>query len=338
MLGPEQLAAGERAEVEGDYVAAVAAYRAITAVSDEKLVAKAYFCLGRVSWRQGRYEAALAAFENARALAIRIGDDELHARIDNGIGVVFQSRGDHVGARRAWDSAEKRTTDSQLRAMILLNLGVIANIEGDFDEALNLYNRSYQISADKQDNASAMLALHNRGMVEADLRRWDDADLSFLAALEIATELGNKEMIAKALVNRSEVLVERGDLTAAIEHCDRALQIYSVVGDEVGRGEALRWRSHALGRGGDHAEAEPYALEALQIAMRAGARLLEAEAARDLGIIRGLRGDRAGGIKMLQRALAIFTELGAKREAREVGLLLERPTPARSLARVDPET
>ena len=75
MIGPEQLAAGERAEHTGDYVAAVAAYRAVTSVPDEELVAKAYFCLGRVSWRQGRYDAAMAAFENSRALAARLRGD-----------------------------------------------------------------------------------------------------------------------------------------------------------------------------------------------------------------------------------------------------------------------
>src|SRR4051812_45345439 len=185
MIGPEQLAAGERAENAGDYVAAVAAYRAVAMVPDEALVAKAYFCLGRVSWRQGRYDAAISAFENSRVLAERIGDDELQARIDNGIGVVHSSRGDHASARRAWAAAEQRTTSYQMRAFILTNLGVLANIEGDYEEALSLYQRSYQISLENGDEATAMLALHNLGMVQADLERWDDADTSFLAALKI---------------------------------------------------------------------------------------------------------------------------------------------------------
>ncbi len=335
MIGPEQLAAGERAETAGDFVAAAAAYRAVIAVPDEKLVAKAYFCLGRVSWRQGRYDAALSAFENSRVLAERIGDEELHARIDNGIGVVLRSRGDHAGARKAWGAAEQRTADNQLRSMILLNLGVVANVEGDFEEALDLYDRSYRISLANNDEASAMLALHNRGMVEADLKQWDEADSSFLAALRIANEKGNREMIAKTLVNRSEVLVARDRLSEALEHCDRALEIYSLVGDEVGRGEALRWRAQAIGGTGDLGEAERSAAEALQIAMRAGARLLEAESSRDLGVIRGLRGDRAGGAKQLKRALVIFNELGAKRESLEVAELLQRPTPARSLKGIE---
>ena len=70
--------------------------------------------------------------------------------------------------------------------------------------------------------------------------------------------------------------------------------------------------------------------------MQCGARLLEAESARTLGVLRGLMGDRAGGIKQLRHALALFSALGAKREAKEVAALIQRPTPARSLARVAP--
>ena len=337
MIGPEQLAAGQRAENAGDFVAAVAAYRAVIDVPDEHLAAQAQFCLGRVTWRQGRFDASLAAFENARALAQRIGDHELHARVANGVGAVHYAKGDYPAARRAYAEAQARTLDRAMRGKILLNLGVIENIEGNYLGALSFYGQAYGLFDESKDSGSAMLALHNRGMVEADLQRWDDADASFLAALALATDAGNREMVAKTLVNRSEVLVERGALRDAIAHCDRALEIYADVGDEVGRGEALRWRAHALGRAGEHVDAERNASEALHIAMRSGARLLEAESARTVGVLRGLLGDRAGGVKQLRHALALFTALGARREAKEVGALLQRPTPTRSLERVKPD-
>src|SRR5438105_2414995 len=105
MIGPEQLAAGERAENSGDYVTAAAAYRAVTGVGDESLAAEAHFRLGRVTWRQGRYKAALTAFENARAVAERIGAAELVARVDNGMGAVHYALGEYVAARRAYAAA-----------------------------------------------------------------------------------------------------------------------------------------------------------------------------------------------------------------------------------------
>jgi tetratricopeptide (TPR) repeat protein len=337
VIGPERLAEGERAEAAGDYLAASAAYRAVAALPDEALAADAHFRLGRVTWRQGRFDAALAGFESARALAERAGETELLARIENGIGAVHYARGDYAAARTAYAAAGARTANDAMRGKIILNLGVIENIEGNLDVAREHYERAFRLFDAAGDGANATLALHNRGMVEADLEHWDEADASFLAALALATEAGASEMIAKTLVNRSEVLVARGALGNAVDHCDRALAIYAHVGDEVGRGEALRWRAHAIGRAGEPAAAERNAAEALQIAMRCGARLLEAETARDLGVLRGQLGDRAAAIKLLRRSLALFGELGARREAAEVTALLARPTPERSLRAVAPD-
>lgn len=336
MIGPEQLAAGERAEAAGDYVAAAAAYTAVVEVPDVQLAAQANFCLGRVKWRQGRFDAALNAFDAARVLADRLGDDALTARVANGIGAVHYARGDFAAARRAYAAAQLHTNDHAMQGKIILNLGVIENIEGNLLAALDHYARAFALFQESTDSDSATLALHNRGMVEADLERWDAADASFQAAFVNAAEAGNREMVAKTLVNRSEVLVARGDPAQAVKLCDEALIIYADVGDEVGRGEALRWRAHASARTGHVASAERDATEAQQIAIRCGARLLEAEAARELGGLRARLGDRTGSIKQFRRALALFTALGARREATEVARLLPRVTPTR-VRRVDPQ-
>lgn len=335
MSGPERLAIGERAEVAGDYLSAAAAYRAVADHPDATLAAEARFCLGRVTWRQGRFDTALLEFESALALAGRAGATELWARIENGIGAVHYARGEYAAARRAYAAAFARTADDGMRGKIILNIGVIENIEGDFASALEHYRRAHELLTRTGDAASATLAVHNRGMVEADLHMWDAADASFLAAQSLATETGNREMVAKTLVNRSEVLVARGAVRDAIDHCDRALAIYADVGDEVGRGEALRWRGHALGIAGEPAAAERSTSEAMQIAARAGARLLEAEAARDLGIIRGMLADVEGGEKLLRRALALFTDLGVRREMEAIEAQLRLTTPARTFSRVD---
>lgn len=335
MIGPEQLAAGERAEAAGDFLSAAAAYRSVADSTDEHLAAEARFLLGRVTWRQGRFDAALLEFERALALSARAADMELWARVENGIGAVHYARGEFAAARRAYAASLARTTDDAMRGKIVLNLGVIENIEGHFENAREHYLRAHELLTRSGDAWSAALAVHNRGMVEADLQQWDAADASFLSALALARESDNREMIAKTLVNRSEVLVERGELQEAVAHCEQALAIYADVGDEVGRGEALRWKGHALGRAGYVLPAEHCTAEALLIAARSGARLLEAEAARDLGILRGMLGDVEGGEKLLRRALGLFTELGVPREAEAIDAQLRLTTPARTLSRID---
>ncbi|MDB4885545.1 MAG: diguanylate cyclase [Gemmatimonadetes bacterium] len=334
MIGPEQLAAGERAEASGDYLVAAAAYRSVAQIPDERLAAEANFCLGRVSWRQSRFDKALAAFRDAQAIAERLEDRELLARVHNGVGTVHYAQGDFTAARLAYATSAQMTGDAAMRGKIALNLGVIENIEGNFEAARRRYEEAYQLFEGHGDHTSALIAVHNRGMVEADLGEWELADRSFLKVLAMATDTRNQEMVAKTLVNRSEVLIARGALDDAVSHCTRALAIYADVGDEVGRGEGLRRRGHALGRGAALAEAERDIVEALHIAVRSGVRLLEAEAARDLGVLRGQLGDAPGSGKLLRRALSLFLSLRAQREAAEVQLLLDLPPAERSLARM----
>jgi tetratricopeptide (TPR) repeat protein len=223
-----------------------------------------------------------------------------------------------------------------MHGKIALNLGVIENILGNLADAREHYERAHALFVQAGDVSSTMLALHNRAMVEADLRLWDLADASFLAALELARSTNNPEMIAKTLVNHSEVLIERGALDEAVQHCDHALTIYQTVSDEVGRAEALRWRAPAHARACRYEVAELDASEALRVAVRCGVRLLEAESARDVGLLRIQRGDRPGGHKHLRRALQLFVKLGAHREIEETRAMLPIRSPG-SMGRTTPE-
>ena len=324
MIGPEQLAKGERAEGAGDYLGAAAAYRAVTSVANAELAADAHFRLGRVSWRMGRFDAAMTAFANARALAEQAGATELQARAENGTGAVHYALSDYSSARIAYAASLALTHDRAMRGKIILNLGVIENIVGNLEKARDHYEYAYRSFVEEGDSASATLALHNRGMVEADLLNWPAADASFRAALALATDAGNRDMIAKTLVNHSEVMAAREAYADAVAQCDRALVIYDDLGDELGRGEALRWRAHALARAGELALAERSANDALQIAVRCGAQLLEAELARDLGVLRDQLGDEEGARKLLMRGLALFTRLGVTRERLAIEVMIQR--------------
>jgi tetratricopeptide (TPR) repeat protein len=334
-IGPEQFAAGDRAELAGDYVAAAAAYRAVSAVANDAFTAEAHFRLGRLSWRQGRFSAALAAFEQAQVLADRAGEVELGARIHNGIGAVHYARGDVEAARAAYDQALTTTRDVAMRGRIVLNLGVLESVAGRLDAAREHYERAHELFEKADDVDGLLLALHNRAMVEADLKSWSLADDSFRTLHERLAGSTDRELTAKTLVNHAEVLIELGALVDAVANCDRAMLLFQELGDEPSRGEALRWRARAHLRADRLSAAQTDALAALRIAVRAGARRLEAEAARDVGVVRLARGDRASASKDLTRALVLFTKLGAEREIEEVRTLLPRATPSRPPRRID---
>ena len=319
MTGPDAIRVGETAEHGGDLVLAGAAYESALNDPDPSTVADAHFHLGRVAWRQGRYDDALASYTKARALAVETGSAEVRARVENGIGAVHYARGEYAQARAAYGVALELTHEASLRAKIILNLGVIANIEGDLEAAREHYQSSRNLFREAHDLAGETLTLHNIGMLHADLEEWDEADEAYKRCLDLCEAQGNRQMIANVLLNRSELSCARERFGDAVASCDLALSIYAAIGDEVGRGEAMRWKGHALRRmGGQLEQAERALHEAARVAHRTQVKLLEAEAMRDLGALHRARNDLVSAKKSFEQALALFTSLGAQREVDEL--------------------
>jgi tetratricopeptide (TPR) repeat protein len=319
MTGPEAIRAGEAAEQGGDLVLATAAYQSALDHPDHTIAADAHFHLGRVAWRQGRYDDALAAYTKARALALESDSMEVRARVENGIGAVHYARGEYAQARAAYGVALELTHERSMRAKIVMNLGVIANIEGDLEDAREHYQNSRALFREAHDLDGEALTLHNIGMLHADLEEWEEADEAYERCLELCESRGNRQMIANVLLNRSELSCARDRYGDAVAGCDLALSIYSAIGDEVGRGEAMRWKGHALRLMGQLDQAERALNDAARIAHRTQVKLLEAEAMRDLGALYRARADVAQATKSLERALELFTQLGAQREVDELG-------------------
>lgn len=315
----DALFVAEGAELRGELGLAATAYERLLENADPGLAAEARFRLGRIAWRQGRFDDALTHYSAAAERANDLGLSNLRARVENGVGAVHYARGAYSQARASYGVArELASDDSALLGKVLLNLGVIANIEGDLEAARDAYEQSGNAFAEAADDTGRALVLHNLGMVNADLELWEEAAESYAACLLLCERQGNRQMVANVLLNQSELHNVAGRFDVAITHSGRAMIIYSELGDEPGRGDALRMRSRTLRLLGRLPDAEVSAAEALRIAMKLGVRLLEAETEREIGLIRLEAGDREGAATAFTRALATFTELGAAREVAEV--------------------
>ncbi len=312
MSGREAIETGEVAEFAGDFLDASAAYQSAVGDPDPLVVIDARFRLGRVAWRQGRYEEAVREYEQARAIAVRTGNNELRARVENGLGVVHHARGELAQARASYAVALDLTSDELQRARVMLNLGAVANIEGDFAVARAHYVRSLAIFQQTGFTRGEVSARHNLGMLDADEGRWEAADESYARSLTLLEALNDRQGIASVLLNRSELSCARDRYDEAVGMCDLAISIFAEVGDEVGRGEALRWKGHALGRLARYAESDAALTDAIRIARRAQIKLLEAEASRALAATKGAQGDREAARRLLASALALFDQLGAQ--------------------------
>lgn len=313
------LGRGDEAERLGDYLTADSAYHAALNDPDQSVAAEACWRLGRVAWRQGRFDDAVARFERARGMALARHDDELRARAETGIGNVHYAHGAYSQARAAYHVALTVTTDPLMRAKVTLNLGVIANIQGQLDEAQAQYTRSRHAFAEVGDREGEAMALQNLGMLYADRRQWDEAEQAYRDCLALAEATGNRQMVANVLSERSEVRCGVGQYEEAIAACDHAIAVFAEIGDAIGRGEALRWRGHAQRELGQLDAAERTLGEAITIARHGRVVLLEAEATRELAATLVAAGRRDDGIRRYERARELFATLGAERDVAGVG-------------------
>lgn len=320
----DALTAGHAAEDAGDLVGAAAAFASLVAHEDPRVVATAKLHLGRIAWRRNEYDGALLLCEESRAIAMRLGDQDLRARIENAMGVLHVAREEYAQAKAAYVVALDLTKDTVTRAKIALNLGVIANIQGTLDVARRHYAHSLALFREADDERGAALALHNIGMLHSDLGEWDEADEAFRNALALLEHQGNREMIANVLVNRSEVMYGRGQVQDAIAMCDRAKAVYAEIGDELGRGEALKWKAHGLRLLGRHGAALSALNEAVRIAQRSGTQLLEAEATRELARVYKSDNRPREALTAFTRALEMFRALGATRDVSDLEAELKR--------------
>jgi len=322
MQSRDDIRAGEAAELRGELAEAAQAYASALADAAPEVIGDARYHLGRVFWRQSKYDDAAREFESARSIALQHDLSELRARVENGLGAIHYSRGEYTQAKACYAVALELSGDLIQRGRVLLNLGAIANIEGEFESARVHYTRSRAMSQQAGYVIGEAMALHNLGMLSADEARWDDAEDAYRQCVQLLEQSGDRQMMAAVLVNRSELSCARERFDEAIAGCDLALSMFADLGDETGRGEALRWKGRALSAIGRRPEGERFLQDSVRIAKRMGVRLLEAESSLDLGLSCADRGDGTQAKRWLSRALELFESLGAQRDAEAVRVAL----------------
>ncbi|MEP7067200.1 MAG: tetratricopeptide repeat protein [Gemmatimonadota bacterium] len=305
------LAEGDEAEKRGDLSAAVTAYRRLSTSELPAAVAQGLFRQGRVAWKQGRLDDALELYERARASAIELGDDDLRAAVENGVGSVFCQRGIFTQARASYAVASELAVSASLRGRIQINIGALSLLMGDVEEARASYERAVEILDTVNDEEALMLALHNLALAHAEEQDWDAAEVSFERCLGLAEKRGDRSVVAGALLNQAELRCEAERYPEALERSEKSLGIFGELEDESGRAAALRVQGEIYRKIHQLEEAEPRLKEAIRIAGRLQLLTLEAEAARELGMVKAGRGDVTSATKWLRRALARFSLMSA---------------------------
>lgn len=170
------------------------------------------------------------------------------------------------------------------------------------------------------DNPQKLHLLRTVGFVYERLLHLEKAHETFTAALELAERLEDASARAALLRRLGRVLSLRNRWEEALQYLDRSLEAYRGLGDEEGQARALVDRGIVFHEQGDYSAAakayeEAVALAQLALAQKGRMQDVVAYASNNLAVLATIRGDFDEAISQYQTCLAIYQEIGERREA-----------------------
>jgi eukaryotic-like serine/threonine-protein kinase len=258
-----ELALAEAAALHGDLTVADGHYARAMAIRESllgtshPLVARVAYGLGRLRWKQGRWDESEAAYHRALVIDERTSPDSAEmARDLMGLAVVQWQRNRLAQAetlmRRSIDIQTKRLgPDHSDLAPSLNNLGALYWTLGRYTDALALYERVRKTFERTLDPSHPEIAVVYNNLAETywKLERFDEADSLFRRSLAIKeSRLSPRDpSLAITLHSLAGMLRDQGKLDEA----------------EAGYRRALDIQARALGPGNDQVIQTSTALAAL---------------------------------------------------------------------------
>lgn len=200
--------------------------------------AAGHFTRGWALGRLGQSAAALADFQTARDLHLKVGDRGAAMGALLGAASVLQETGQPAEARKAYDETLpmlRAAGDRRREAKALNNYAALLVGLGEVDRAIALLERSLDIKKEIGDLQGAATTLNNLSNV---LRGYGDlgqARRRAEEALEISRQLGDTHGTALALRGLARVLRREGRQAEALKSLEEAL----VLGRESGHAEGV---------------------------------------------------------------------------------------------------
>jgi predicted ATPase len=161
---------------------------------------------------------AIAAGEEALALARAADDDFALGIVLNNIGEAMRILGENERARAYWEESlevRRRMGDVSRIALSLTNLAEMALLDGKTDEAAAMFAEAAEIATAIGDKRQICIAQAGLGRVAYLERRWQEAEAHARESLRLAREIGLKIAIVEELFCLAGIAAATGDVGRA---------------------------------------------------------------------------------------------------------------------------
>ncbi len=197
-------------------------------LNDSASIAVAYNSLGIVEARQANLWQALKYFQEALELYSKQNNKVGMAQSYNNIGGIYFQLNNWDEAlqlyRRAYETY-KELEMSHMIAATLGNIGLTYQNLNDFDKALNYLKQSLDIRVKHNYQGEMVESYNNLGALYSELKDYQAANYYYEKSLELASEIGEKRIVALSLINIGKGKYLDGKIYDAISFTERGLDV-----------------------------------------------------------------------------------------------------------------
>jgi tetratricopeptide (TPR) repeat protein/CHAT domain-containing protein len=287
--------------------------RAYRALADSGGVADVTDDLGIALRNQGRYEDALARYNEALSIKRAIGDRRGVASTLTRVGVVRKNQGryDRALARYREALSIARTVGYRAGVAWALNdIGTIRRNQGRLDAARSRYSEALEIFRALDSRRGTGHALSNLGIVHKTRGQYDRALKHYRQALDARRGTGDRRSVARTLNNMGNVYRNQGRYDRALARLNEALEIKRAIGNDgsVARTLVNIGNIHAVQ--GQYSQALARYRKALPVYREVGDRGGLASVLNNFGFVYRNQGRYDRALERFRQTLEIQREIG----------------------------
>ncbi|NJM08432.1 tetratricopeptide repeat protein [Candidatus Gracilibacteria bacterium] len=223
---------------------------------------------GAYYWDVSDYPAAIAALEEAEALALAHGDRAGHARSLTLRGNVLEYRGELQQARDYFERAlaiYRRLDYQRGVANNLSSLGNLSYYLGDFQKAFHYDQEALAIRRAIGDRVGEVKSLNNLALAVRKMSTTEEARAFQQRALDVARAIGdrNGEAFSYSVLGEFDLLT--GRLVDAQRNLEHAIRLFRATGDRLFEATSLNLLGQTVRDLGDRTTARSYFDKAIAI-------------------------------------------------------------------------
>jgi tetratricopeptide (TPR) repeat protein len=292
---------------------------AASAAGDSAVQAESLRRLGVVHHLCGEGEAAVDYCRRSREVALTLPRAILAAEAAMALGNLAQEQG-RIDEASAWyqEALEHSTDDIDIAAKLEQNLASLDSLAGKPDGALAHSFRALAAYESAGRVLGCAMAHHNIATIYASQRRWHEAHHACERAAQLAVEGCDSHLAGLCLLSHAEIDLAHERYDEVRKRAEAALAIFDRLGARLDMADAYRLLGTALRFMNMPAVGESRLRSALEIATGSGSPLIEAETSRDLAALYADTRRPEEALRFLDRALALFERLGARRDVDEL--------------------